>query len=256
MNILESPLALRTSGLVRYFSGLKATNEVCFDIEPGELRAIIGPNGAGKTTLINLLTGELVAHEGQIFIGSTDVTGWPIQRRVGLGLLRSYQITSVFKDFSVLENVMLAVQAREGSSFRFWSVARDDKKLYEPAHEALRQVQLSHAANRRAGALGYGEMRQLEIAMTLAMHPRVLLLDEPMAGMSQQESARLVDLLSRLKGEYSIVLVEHDMDAVFALADRITVLLYGAAIVCDTPQAIQANQEVKSAYLGDDDDEF
>jgi branched-chain amino acid transport system ATP-binding protein len=247
---------LQVQNLVKRYGALAATNDLSMTLRTGELHGVIGPNGAGKTTFIHQLAGEIIPDQGQIFLDGVDITLSPPNERALNGIGRSYQITSVFKDFSVLENVMLAVQAREGSSFRFWSVARDDKKLYEPAHEALRQVQLSHAANRRAGALGYGEMRQLEIAMTLAMHPRVLLLDEPMAGMSQQESARLVDLLSRLKGEYSIVLVEHDMDAVFALADRITVLLYGTAIVCDTPQAIQANQEVKSAYLGDDDDEF
>lgn len=247
---------MQVQNLVKRYGALAATNDLSMTLRVGELHGVIGPNGAGKTTFIHQLAGEVMPDQGQIFLDGVDITRSSINERALNGIGRSYQITSVFKDFSVLENVMLAVQARQGSSFRFWSIASNDKKLSEPAHEALCQVQLSHAASRRAGALGYGEMRQLEIAMTLAMRPRVLLLDEPMAGMSLQESARLVELLQRLKGQYSIVLVEHDMNAVFALADRITVLLYGSAIACDTPQAIQANQEVKSAYLGDDDDEF
>lgn len=247
---------MQVRNLVKRYGALAATNDLSMTLRAGELHGVIGPNGAGKTTFIHQLAGEVVPDQGQIFLDGIDITRSSVNERALNGIGRSYQITSVFKDFSVLENVMLAVQARQGSSFRFWSIACNDKRLSEPAQEALCQVQLSHAANRRAGALGYGEMRQLEIAMTLAMCPRVLLLDEPMAGMSQQESARLVELLHRLKGQYSIVLVEHDMDAIFALADRITVLLYGTTIACDTPQAIQANQEVKSAYLGDDDDEF
>ena len=247
---------MQVQNLVKRYGALAATNDLNMTLRAGELHGVIGPNGAGKTTFIHQLAGEVMPDQGRIFLDGIDITGSSVDERALNGIGRSYQITSVFKDFSVLENVMLAVQARQGSSFRFWSTASRDKRLSEPAHEALCQVQLSHAAQRRAGALGYGEMRQLEIAMTLAMQPRVLLLDEPMAGMSQQESARLVDLLHKLKGQYSIVLVEHDMDAVFALADRITVLLYGTAIACDTPQAIQTNQEVKSAYLGDDDDEF
>lgn len=247
---------MQVQNLVKHYGALAATNDLSMTLRAGELHGVIGPNGAGKTTFIHQLAGEVMPDQGQIFLDGIDITRSSVNERALSGIGRSYQITSVFKDFSVLENVMLAVQARQGSSFRFWSIACNDKRLSEPAHDALCQVQLSHAATRRAGALGYGEMRQLEIAMTLAMRPRVLLLDEPMAGMSQQESARLVELLHRLKGAYSIVLVEHDMNAVFALADRITVLLYGTAIACGTPQAIQANQEVKSAYLGDDDDEF
>jgi len=245
---------LQVQNLVKRYGALAATNDLSMTVLQGELHGVIGPNGAGKTTFIHQLAGEVLPDQGRILFDGADITRSTVDARALHGIGRSYQITSIFKDFSVLDNVMLAVQARQGSSFRFWSAVRSDRTLYEPAYQALREVDLEQAAHRRAGSLGYGEMRQLEIAMTLAMRPRVLLLDEPMAGMSQQESARLVELLRRLKGDYSIVLVEHDMDAVFALADRITVLVYGTAIAYGTPQQIQENQEVKNAYLGDDDE--
>jgi len=245
---------LRAEKLVKRFGALAATNGLNLSLRQGELHGVIGPNGAGKTTFLHQLAGEIMPDEGRIYLDGRDITRATVDARALDGIGRSYQITSIFKEFSVLENVMLAVQARQGSSFRFWSAARNDKTLSVPAYDALTEVQLGYAADRRAGALGYGEMRQLEIAMTLAMCPRVLLLDEPMAGMSQQESARLIELLQSLKGKYSIVLVEHDMNAVFALADRITVLLYGAVIACGTPAAIQGNDDVKQAYLGDDDE--
>jgi len=245
---------LQVNKLVKHYGALKATNDLSLTLIEGELHGVIGPNGAGKTTFIHQLTGEVLPDRGQIVFDGMDITRETVDARALLGIGRSYQITSIFKDFSVLENVMLAVQARLGSSFRFWSPVRSDKALYEPAFQALHEVDLAQSAHRRAGSLGYGEMRQLEIAMTLGMRPRVLLLDEPMAGMSKQESARLVELLQRLKGDYSIVLVEHDMDAVFALADRISVLLYGSAIACGTPRQIQENPEVRNAYLGDDDE--
>lgn len=245
---------LRADGLVKRYGALAASNGLNLSLREGELHGVIGPNGAGKTTFLHQLSGEVCPDAGRIYLDGADITGVPVARRALGGIGRSYQITSIFKDFSVIENVMLAVQARQGSSFRFWGVARKDPSLSGPAREALDEVGLGHAAQRTAGALAYGEMRQLEIAMTLAMRPRVLLLDEPMAGMSQQESSRLIALLQGLKGRYSIVLVEHDMNAVFALADRITVLLYGAVVACGTPADIQGNTQVRQAYLGDDDD--
>ena len=247
---------LRAHHLVKRFGALTASNSLNLSLEQGELHAIIGPNGAGKTTFLHQLSGELLPDEGQITLEGLDITRARMAARALHGIGRSYQITSVFKDFTVLENVMLAVQARRGSSFRFWAPARRDKTLTQPAFEALCKVQLQDAADRRTEHLAYGEKRQLEIAMTLAMNPKVLLLDEPMAGMSQQESARLVELLDSLKRQYSILLVEHDMEAVFALADRISVLVYGEVIACDAPAAIQENEYVRHAYLGDDDDDL
>lgn len=245
---------LKADGLVKRYGALAACNGLHLSLRQGEMHCVIGPNGAGKSTFLHQLSGEIRPDEGRIYLDGADITTMPVAQRALGGIGRSYQITSIFRDFSVIENVMLAVQARQGSSFRFWGVARKERCLYEPAYEVLEVVGLGKAANHHAGALGYGEMRQLEIAMTLAMRPRVLLLDEPMAGMSQQESSQLTGLLHELKGKYSIVLVEHDMDAVFALADRITVLMYGATVACDTPAAIQGNAQVRQAYLGDDDE--
>jgi len=254
MNAVANPLALRTSGLVRYFGGLKATNDVSFDIAPGELRAIIGPNGAGKTTLINLLTGELSAHEGRIFIGSNDVTAQPIQQRVGLGLLRSYQITSVFDAFTVYENVGLAARRKQGLGFAVWKPLTGYRDIADKALRVIQDCHLGDVAHVTADNLAYGQRRQLEIAMALAADPRILLLDEPMAGMSSAEGAAAVEMLRSLKGKYTILLVEHDMNAVFALADRISVLVYGSIVATGTVEEIRNHSEVRRAYLGDDED--
>lgn len=245
---------LNASGLAKHYGALRVTDGLCMTLERGELHAVIGPNGAGKTTLINQLAGEIAPDDGTIRLKGRDITRAPVYRRALAGVGRSYQITSVFREFSVLENVMLAVQAGQGHSFRFWRPVRRDAGLAGPARSALGRVGLAYAAGRAAGALAHGEMRQLEIAMALAMRPEVLLLDEPMAGMSRQETAGLVDLLRELKRAYSIVLVEHDMDAVFALADRISVLSYGRVIACGTPEEIRSNDEVRAAYLGDGND--
>ncbi|MBN9478394.1 MAG: ABC transporter ATP-binding protein [Bordetella sp. SCN 67-23] len=245
---------LAASRLVKRYGALKVTDGLCMTLEQGELHAVIGPNGAGKTTLIHQLAGEIAPDAGTISLRGRDITRTPVHRRALAGIGRSYQITSVFREFSVLENVMLAVQAGQGHSFRFWRPVSRDAGLAGPARAALGRVGLGYAAGRAAGALAHGEMRQLEIAMALAMRPEVLLLDEPMAGMSRQESAGLVDMLRELKGTYSIVLVEHDMDAVFALADRITVLSYGRVIACGTPDRIRGNEDVRVAYLGEGHD--
>jgi branched-chain amino acid transport system ATP-binding protein len=222
-------------------------------VEPGEIHAVIGPNGAGKTTLIAQLSGELRPNAGSIRFAGEDVTALPAPARSQRGLARSFQITSVFRGFTALDNVALSLQAHDGHSFRFWSDARDEAKLREPARAILEEVGLGRRAEIIAANLAHGEQRQLEIAMAMATRPRMLLLDEPMAGMGREESERMVALLKRLKGRETILLIEHDMDVVFALADRITVLVYGRAIATGAPAAIRANADVRQAYLGEDD---
>ena len=244
---------LRVTGLVKRFGGLVATDGVDLDVGPGELHAVIGPNGAGKTTLINQLSGELAPDAGSITFDGRDITALPVHDRALSGLSRSYQITSVFLDFTALENVTLAAQAHDGHSFSFMRPVAGELGLSKIAHDALGQVGVRQRAGVPASALSHGEHRQLEIAMTLATHPKLLLLDEPMAGMGKHESEAMIALLSRLKGHYAIVLVEHDMDAVFALADRISVLVYGRVIACDVPAAIRGHAEVREAYLGEEE---
>ncbi|KAF3998177.1 ABC transporter ATP-binding protein [Glaciimonas immobilis] len=245
---------LSVKGLVKRFGGFLATDHLDFEVEPGELHAIIGPNGAGKTTLINQLSGELQPSEGRILLNGRDVTRLPVNKRALSGIARSYQITSVFMEFTVLQNVVMAVQAAEGHSFMFWQPVLSDARLVEPARELLATVGLEQQANICVGILAHGARRQLEIAMTLAMRPKLLLLDEPMAGMSRHESLAVVELLQKLKGRYAIVLVEHDMDAIFALADRISVLVYGKRIACGTAEEIRSNADVRTAYLGDQEE--
>ncbi len=245
---------LAVTGLVKRFGGLIATDHLDLEVREGEIHAVIGPNGAGKTTLINQLSGELVPDAGAIVFNGVDVTGEPVHRRARLGIARSYQITSVFMEFTALQNVMLAVQGESGRSMSFWRPVAQDRRLIEPAAQLLHDVGLDDARDTRVAAMAHGARRQLEIAMTLALRPKVLLLDEPMAGMSHHESEAVVALLQRLRGEYSIVLVEHDMDAVFALADRITVMVYGKPIACGTPDEIRGHPEVRSAYLGDQEE--
>ena len=247
---MAEPL-LQVSGLAKRFGGIAAADEISLEVPEGELHAVIGPNGAGKTTLIAQLTGEIRPDAGAIRFAGRDLTALPVYRRSALGLARSFQITSVFPDFSALDNVALAVQAHAGHSFRFWRDARRDPALRDPALAALARVGLGERAGVLAASLSHGEQRQLEIAMTLATGPRMLLLDEPMAGMGVRESARMVALLRELKRELTILLVEHDMEAVFALADRITVLVYGRVIASGAPETIRANPEVRRAYLGE-----
>jgi len=248
---MAEPL-LEIDGLVKRFGGLIATDKLSLDVRTGEIHALIGPNGAGKTTLVAQLMGQLASDAGRIVFDGNDITRLPTHRRVGAGLARSFQITSVLRDFTALDNVALAVQAHHGHSFRFWRPARHDAALRDPARAILEQLGLGARADTLAANLSYGEQRQLEIAMALAGDPRLLLLDEPMAGMGPDESARMVAFLQRLKGKRSILLIEHDMDAVFALADRITVLVYGRAIATGAPAEIRANPEVRKAYLGEE----
>jgi len=243
---------LETRALRKAFGALVATDQVNFDVRAGETHAVIGPNGAGKTTFIKQLSGELRPDAGQVRFGGEDITTLAAPRRSRKGLARSFQITSIYRDFSALDNVALAVQAHAGHSFRFWRNAREDASLKRPAMQVLEKVGLEKRSGTLAANLSHGEQRQLEIAMALATQPRMLLLDEPVAGMGTDESQRMIELLATLKGEKTIVLVEHDMDAVFTLADRISVLVYGRIVATGTPVEIRANQEVRAAYLGED----
>jgi branched-chain amino acid transport system ATP-binding protein len=243
---------LETRALGKSFGALVATDQVDFDVRAGETHAVIGPNGAGKTTFIKQLSGELRPDTGSVRFAGEDITALPAPRRSRKGLARSFQITSIYRDFSALDNVALAVQAHAGHSFRFWRAAREDRSLTEPAVEILNRTGLFERRKTLAANLSHGEQRQLEIAMALATRPRLLLLDEPVAGMGTDESQRMVELLATLKGDKTIVLVEHDMDAVFTLADRISVLVYGRIIATGTPAEIRANPEVRAAYLGED----
>jgi branched-chain amino acid transport system ATP-binding protein len=242
---------LEVAGLVKRFGGLAATDGVDLTVEHGEVHAVIGPNGAGKTTLINQLAGEIAPDAGSIRIDGREIAHEPVYHRALLGLGRSYQITSVFPEFSLLVNVMLAVQAHAGHSFRFFRPLASERGLAERAREALTEVGLAAKADVVVASLAHGERRQLKVAMTLASRPKLLLLDEPMAGMSLAESERMVALLSTLKGRYGMLLVEHDMDAVWRLADRISVLVYGRVIATGTAAEIRRDSAVRVAYLGD-----
>ncbi len=247
---MADPL-LQIAGLSKRFGGVVASDAITLDIPHGEFHAVIGPNGAGKTTLIGLLAGEMAPLSGTIRFDGRDITALPVDRRCKLGMARSFQITSLFPEFTALENVALAVQAHAGHSFRFWKDARRDDALCAPARAALARVGLSGRAGTSVGKLSHGERRQLEIAMALATKPRLLLLDEPMAGMGPEESARMVGILREIKGDITTLLIEHDMETVFALADRITVLVYGRVIASGNPAAIRADAAVREAYLGE-----
>jgi branched-chain amino acid transport system ATP-binding protein len=249
---MAEPL-LELRNLRKTYGALVVTDGVSLSVQPGELHAIIGPNGAGKTTLIHQISGTLASDSGSILFGGEDVTHLSMPQRVRRGLARSFQITSILPGFSALANVALAVQARSGSSFRFFGNAAQEKILNEPAMDCLAQVGLAARAHIPAGLLSHGEKRQLELAIGLATEPKLLLLDEPLAGTGHDESQRVVETLRRLKDRLTIVLIEHDMDAVFSLADRVSVLVYGRVIATDTPERIRANPEVRAAYLGEEE---
>jgi len=242
---------LSIRGLTKSFGALRACDGIDFDVREGETHAVIGPNGAGKTTFISQLAGDLRPDAGVIRFAGEDITRLPAHTRARRGFARSFQITSVFPDFTALHNVALAVQARSGRT-GFWRPARSDAALIEPARRLLEEVGIGHRADTAAANLSHGEHRQLEMAMALATEPRLLLLDEPMAGMGIEESQRMIELLSRLKQAKTMILVEHDMDAVFRLADRISVLVYGRVIATGAPDQIRMNQEVRKAYLGEE----
>jgi branched-chain amino acid transport system ATP-binding protein len=243
---------LRIEDLRKNFGALAVTDGVTLDVAPGELHAVIGPNGAGKTTLINQISGFLAPQSGRIRFGGRDITALPVDARARLGLARSFQITSILPGFSALENVALAVQARSGSSFRFVGRAAREAPLNRPARAALEEVGLGDRIDVPAGALAHGEKRALEMAIALAMAPKLILLDEPMAGTGREETERLTALLARLKGRFAMILVEHDMTAVFALADRISVMIYGRILASGSPEVVRNDARVIAAYLGDE----
>lgn len=248
--------ALRTEGLVKRYGGLTVTDNVSLDIRAGELHAIIGPNGAGKTSLVNQLSGEIGSNAGHVWFDGQRIDGVPTYQRARRGLLRSYQITSIFEDFTVLENAVLSALGARQHAYSFWKPMLRKGPAMEAAREAIESTGLAHLQGTLAGELGYGQRRQLELAMALAAGPRFLLLDEPMAGMSTEESASVVRMLQGLKGKYSILLIEHDMEAVFALADRITVLVYGKVAFCGSCEEVRNNEEVRAIYLGDEEAAF
>ena len=242
--------ALLTTDLCKRFGGILATDHVSLQVKSGSLHALIGPNGAGKTTLISQLSGELAPDSGSVQLEEQEIDRMSRSARVRRGLTRTFQITSIFENLSVLANVAFAVQARVGHSFHFWRDASRDESLLEPGRVLLERVGLARRADVLAASLSHGEQRQLEIAMALATEPRVLLLDEPMAGMGPEESARMVELLSSLKGRVTMLLVEHDMDAVFALADELSVLVNGKLIASGNPESVRVDPDVQNAYLG------
>ena len=242
---------LTVTGLHKHFGGIAATDNVNLAVARGEIHAIIGPNGAGKTTLIAQLSGQIRPDSGDIEFGGRSIVRYSMAQRARAGMARSFQITSVVMPMTLLENVMLAVQGTTGHSFRFWAPAHQDQALKRTAMESLAEVGLEDRAGRLAANVSHGEQRQLEIAMALGMKPRMLLLDEPMAGMGKEESGVMVDILNRLKGAMTILLVEHDMDAVFSTADKLSVLVDGHIIATDIVANIRNNPDVQKAYLGD-----
>jgi branched-chain amino acid transport system ATP-binding protein len=243
---------LELSGVSKRFGGVVATDNVSLQVAAGEVHALIGPNGAGKTTLIAQIAGSLGIDSGRIRFLEEDITRARQHQRVKAGLARSYQITSIFRRFSVLDNLALAVQARSGSSFSFWRPVASEQALLDEARSIAAQVGLAEKASFMAGTLAHGEQRALEVGLALATRPRLLLLDEPMAGMGPEESARMIELIGRVCASVTVLLVEHDMDAIFRLADRITVMVNGRVIATGSPGQIRADAEVRRAYLGDE----
>ncbi|MGE3992390.1 ABC transporter ATP-binding protein [Pseudorhodoplanes sp.] len=243
---------LSVRGLVKRFGGILVSDNIDFDVRPGEIHALIGPNGAGKTTFINLLSGELRPNGGRISFEGHDITELPTRKRALLGLVRSYQITSVFPELTALQNIMLAVQGRSTRTYEFLRAVSSDRQLTSPAHTILDELGLGHSKEVKVSEMAYGQRRQLELAMVLAMQPKLMLLDEPLAGMSGAEADAMVAFLGHVRERCSVVLIEHDMDAVFSLADRVTVLVYGKPIASGTPEEIQQNDTVRSIYLGDE----
>jgi len=243
---------LSIAGLTKRFGALLVTDHLSLDLRAGECHAVIGPNGAGKTTLIHQLSGTLAPDAGTIHFDGEDVTALSAHHRARRGLGRTFQITSIIPGFSLLENVALAAQAKDGSSYRFFGSAARERRLNDQAMAALALLGMSDRADRLASDLSHGEKRALELAVAIASDPKALLLDEPMAGMGREESAALIETLRALKAQYPLLLVEHDMDAVFALADRVSVLVYGKIIATGTPDEIRNNAEARAAYLGEE----
>lgn len=248
-----SDVILDVRSLCKSFGSLRASDDLSFSVRRGEIHALIGPNGAGKTTAIGQISGEIPSDSGQVIFNGRDISRLKPFRRARLGLQRSYQVTSLFPDFSVTDNIAIALQARERHAFHFWKPARRDADLRARAQEVLMEAGLTDQADTPVRNLAHGQQRQLELSMALATGPTMLLLDEPMAGMGQREGQHLMDVIGALKGKISILLVEHDMDIVFALADTVTVLVKGSVMVSGTPDEIRINADVRRAYLGDED---
>jgi branched-chain amino acid transport system ATP-binding protein len=244
---------LDVQSLCKSFGSLRASDDLSFTVKRGEIHALIGPNGAGKTTTIGQLSGEIQSDSGRVIFDGRDISNLKTFRRARLGLQRSYQVTSLFPDFNVIENLAIALQAHDAHSFRFWKPAREDTALRNRARDALVRGGLGDKLEIPAKNLAHGEQRQLELSMALATEPTMLLLDEPMAGMGRNEGQQLMELIRGLRGHMSILLVEHDMDIVFALADMVTVLVKGSVMASGAPDEIRANAEVRRAYLGDED---
>jgi branched-chain amino acid transport system ATP-binding protein len=245
---------LATKDLVKYFGDTHAIDHVDFRVGESEVLALIGSNGAGKTTLVNVISGLLPPDAGQIVFSGTDVTGQSVHERIRAGIARSYQVTSIFRRFSVRDNLALAVQARTGSSFRFWRPVSAEKPLFDEASALAAEIGLGEWQDVAASELSHGEQRALEVGLALATQPKLLLLDEPMAGMGPEESQSMIALIAKLRSRLTLLLVEHDMDAIFRLADRISVLVNGRVIATDIPERIKANAEVRKAYLGEEED--
>jgi branched-chain amino acid transport system ATP-binding protein len=243
---------LRLSGLSKHFGGVVATDAVSLAVAAGEVHALIGPNGAGKTTLVGLISGSLAPDGGSIFFEDKDLTAMKQHDRVAAGMARSYQITSIFRSLSVLDNLALAVQARSGSSFSFWRPLQREREIFEEAFSVLKEIGLEGKKSHPASTLAHGEQRALEVGLALATRPKLVLLDEPMAGMGPEESRRMVALIEKIAESVTVLLVEHDMDAVFRLADRVSVMVDGRVIATGAPQEIKANDAVRRAYLGDE----
>jgi branched-chain amino acid transport system ATP-binding protein len=248
---MNRDILLRGHHLTRRWGGLVAVNDVSLTLERGSVHAVIGTNGAGKSTLINLLSGEFPPSSGQVELLGQDISHWPQSRRARAGLGRSYQRNTIYPSFTVLENCRLSAQAQHQQAWAFWRQAEHDPVTVSMGREAAIRVGLGDALERQAGFLSHGQKRQLEIAMCLATAPQVLLLDEPLAGMGAEETERMLTLLQELKHDHAILLVEHDMDAVFRIADRITVMVNGVVIASGTPDEVRNNADVRAAYLGD-----
>ncbi len=241
---------LQVQGLVKRFGGLLATDKVELSVEAGEIHALIGPNGAGKSTLVNLLSGLLVPDEGTITLDGIELAGKSMNQRVRHGLSRCFQVTSIFPDQTVFANLMLAAQAHEGSSFRFFGLRDHETRLHRRALVLAEKTGLGHCLSVMAGTLPHGVQRKLDVALALAARPKLLLLDEPMAGMGPEDSLQMIELIRRLRQECAILLIEHDMDAVFQLADRISVLVYGRVLTSGNAAYIQGHPQVQAVYLG------
>jgi branched-chain amino acid transport system ATP-binding protein len=251
-SLRDGPMLLTVDSLVKHYGGLCVTDHVNLSVAHGEIHALIGPNGAGKTTLINQITGALASDAGRIYLDAEDVTGWSMAKRARAGMSRSYQINALIPSFSALENVLLAVQAGRGHNFYFFKPVMHERQMVQQAHAFLDRVGFGAERGQVITALAYGEQRLVEVAMAMATQPRLLLLDEPMAGLGPTESERMIELLDGLRADYGLLLVEHDMQAVFALADRISVLVYGQVLLCDTPANVRQSELVRQAYLGDE----